>query len=314
VLVVVKVLVLVGFVIAGAHAVDPANWQPYVPANEGGFTYGWEGIARAASLLFFAFLGFETVSTAAAETRNPHRDVPIGILGSLAICALLYVSVATVLTGLVPYRELGVADPIALAVDRIGWPVIATLIKIGALAGLGSVLLANAFGHSRVCYAMSNDGFLPQLFSTVHPKRNSLWKANLALASLAALGAALLPISVLADMISLGVALTFAMVAAALIDLRSREPEKAGRFRVPLGGVWINGIWFGTVPVLAIVVSFLMTLPVLLDLVSQIRHGEWLPACLLLTYLAIGLAIYMLYGKPRSQSQPPAATPSFQEV
>jgi APA family basic amino acid/polyamine antiporter len=135
----------------------------------------------------------------------------------------------------------------------------------------------------------------------VHPKRNSLWKANLALASLAGLGAALLPISVLADMISLGVALTFAMVAAALIDLRSREPEKEGRFRVPLGGVWIKDIWFGTVPVLAIVVSFLMTLPVLLDLVNQIRHGEWLPACLLAAYLAIGLAIYMLYGKPRAQ-------------
>jgi APA family basic amino acid/polyamine antiporter len=217
------------------------------------------------------------------------------------------VAVATVLTGLVPFRELGVADPIALAVDRIGWPVIATLIKIGALAGLGSVLLANAFGHSRVCYAMSNDGYLPRLFSHVHPTRNSLWKANLTLASLAGLGAALLPISVLADMISLGVALTFAMVAAALIDLRSREPEKQGRFRVPLGGVWINGIWYGTVPVLAIVVSFLMTLPVLLDLVGQIRHGEWLPAFLLLTYLAIGLAIYRWYGKPRAQREQLAA-------
>jgi APA family basic amino acid/polyamine antiporter len=307
VLVVIKVLVLVGFIIAGAHAVDPANWQPYVPANEGGFTYGWEGVARAASLLFFAFLGFETVSTAAAETRNPHRDVPVGILGSLAICALLYVLVATVLTGLVPFRELGVADPIALAVDRIGWPLIATLIKVGALAGLGSVLLANAFGHSRVCYAMSNDGLLPPLFSEVHPKRNSLWKANLALACLAALSAALLPISVLADMICLGVALTFVMVSIALIDLRSKEPEKAGRFRVPFGGIWINGVWLGTVPVLAIVASVLMTLPVMLDLLNQVRHGEWLPAGLLTIYLAAGLAIYLLYGKPRAQRDLAAA-------
>lgn len=307
VLVVIKVLVLVAFVLAGAHAVDPANWQPYVPPNEGGFAFGWEGVARAASLLFFAFLGFETVSTAAAETRNPHRDVPVGILGSLAICAFLYVAVATVLTGLVPYRELGVADPIALAVDRIGWPAIATMIKVGALAGLGSVLLANNFGHSRVCYAMSNDGFLPRLFSHVHPERNSLWKGSLFLASLAALGAALLPISVLADMISIGVALTFAMVALALIDLRSREPQKAGRFRVPFGGIWIKGIWFGTVPVLAIVASFLMTLPIVLDLVNQIRHGELLPACLLLTYLVIGLAIYLLYGKPRSQREQASA-------
>jgi APA family basic amino acid/polyamine antiporter len=311
VLVVVKVLVLVGFVLAGAHAVDPANWQPYVPPNEGGFTYGWEGIARAASLLFFAFLGFETVSTAAAETRDPHRDVPVGILGSLTICALLYVSVATVLTGLVPFRELGVADPIALAVDRIGWPAIATLIKVGALAGLGSVLLANAFGHSRVCYAMSSDGYLPRLFAHVHPIRNSLWKANLALASLAALGAALLPISVLADMICLGVSLTFAMVAISLIELRSREPEKAGRFRVPLGGLWINGVWLGTVPVLAIVVSVLMTLPVLLDLLNQIRHGEWLPAGLLIAYLAIGLAIYLWYGKPRARRQQFTPTPEL---
>ncbi|MCE3285260.1 MAG: amino acid permease, partial [Steroidobacteraceae bacterium] len=308
VLVVVKVLVLVGFVLAGAHAIDPANLQPYVPPNEGGFSYGWEGIARATSLLFFAFLGFETVSTAAAETRNPHRDVPVGILGSLAICALLYVAVATVLTGVVPFRELGVADPIALAVDRIGWPAFATLIKVGALAGLGSVLLANAFGHSRVCYAMSNDGYLPGLFCAVHPTRNSLWKANIALASLAALGASLLPISVLADMISLGVSVTFATVAISLIDLRSREPERAGRFRVPLGGVWISGIWFGTVPVLAVAVSLMMMLPVVLDLVGQVRHGEWLPAGLLITYLAIGFAIYVLYGKPRAQGRQTAAT------
>src|SRR5687767_632331 len=155
---------------------------------------------------------------------------------------------------------------------------------------------------------MSDDGYLPRLFSEVHPKRNSLWKANLMLASLAGLGAALLPISVLADMISLGVALTFAMVAISLIDLRSKEPEKAGRFRVPLGGIWINGVWFGTVPVLAIVVSLLMTLPVLLDLVNQIRHDEWLPAILLITYLAIGIAIYLLYGRPRAQRQQTAAT------
>lgn len=299
VLVVVKILVLVGFVLAGAHAVDPGNWHPYVPDNEGGFTYGWEGVARGASLLFFAFLGFETVSTAAAESRNPHRDVPIGILGSLAICTFLYVMVSVVLTGLVPFRELGVADPIALAVDRIGWPVVATLIKVGALAGLGSVLLANAFGHSRVCYAMSTDGFLPRLFAQIHPRRNSLWKANLTLAGIAAFGAALLPISVMADLISFGVAFMFTMVAVSLIHLRSTRPELVARFRVPLGGVRIGGIWFGIVPVLAIVVSFAMTLPVALDLLSQVRRGEWLPACLLLTYMALGFAIYMFYGKPR---------------
>ncbi len=313
VLVVVKVVVLVGFVVAGLHAVDPANWHPYVPANEGGFTYGWEGVARGASLLFFAFLGFETVSTAAAETRNPKRDVPIGILGSLALCTLLYVAVALVLTGLVPFRQLGVPDPIALAVDRIGYPVIATLIKIGALAGLGSVLLANAFGHSRVCFAMARDGLLPRLFMQVHPRRNSLWKANLLLAAIAACSAALLPLSVMADMISFGVALTFSMVAVCLMHLRTTQPELASRFRVPLGGVWIRGAWIGVVPVLAILASLLMTLPVALDLIGQVRRGEWLPASLLTLYVVLGLAVYLFYGRPQAARRLAAArvaTPS----
>jgi APA family basic amino acid/polyamine antiporter len=301
ILVVVKVLVLLGFIVVGAMAVDPANWTPFVPANEGGFTYGWEGVARAASLLFFAFLGFETVSTAAAETRNPQRDVPIGILGSLAICTGLYVLAAVVLTGLVPFRELGVPDPIALAVDRIGWPQFAVLIKIGALAGLASVLLANAFGHSRVCYAMSRDGLLPDLFNRLHPTRNSLWIGNLLLAAIAAISAALLPISVMADLISFGVAFMFAMVAVSLIHIRSTQSHLLGRFRVPFGGVRIGGIWFGVVPVLAIVMSFAMTLPVALDIIGQARNGDWLPALLLLAYAALGLLLYLLYGRPRAR-------------
>ncbi len=300
VLVVVKVLVLISFIVVGATAVDPANWTPFVPPNEGGFTYGWEGVARAAALLFFAFLGFETVSTAAAETRNPQRDVPIGILGSLAICATLYVLAAVVLTGLVPFRELDVPDPIALAVDRIGWPQFAVVIKIGALAGLASVLLANAFGHSRVCYAMSRDGLLPDVFSRLHPTRNSLWIANLLLAALAAINAAMLPISVMADLISFGVAFMFAMVAVSLIRMRSTQPERLGRFRVPLGGVRIGGIWFGVVPVAAIMMSFAMTLPVALDIVQQARNGELLPVVLLAFYAAIGALLYRFYGRARA--------------
>ncbi|MCD9005978.1 amino acid permease [Luteimonas sp. XNQY3] len=301
ILVVVKVLVLVGFIGVGATEVDPANWSPFVPPNEGGFTYGWEGVARAAALLFFAFLGFETVSTAAAETRNPQRDVPIGILGSLAICATLYVLAAIVLTGLIPFRELDVPDPIALAVDRIGWPQFAVVIKIGALAGLASVLLANAFGHSRVCYAMSRDGLLPDLFSRLHPQRNSLSRANLLLAALAAINAALLPISVMADLISFGVALMFAMVAISLIRIRSTQPEAIGRFRVPLGGVRIRGIWFGVVPVGAIVLSFAMTLPVALDIVQQALAGDLLPVALLVVYAVIGGLLYRFYGRDRAR-------------
>lgn len=300
ILVVVKVLVLAAFIVVGATAVDPGNWSPFLPPNEGGFAYGWEGVARAAALLFFAFLGFETVSTAAAEARDPQRDVPIGILGALAICATLYVLAAVVLTGLVPFRELDVPDPIALAVDRIGWPQFAVVIKIGALAGLASVLLANAFGHSRVCYAMSRDGLLPDVFGRLHPTRNSLWIGNLLLAALAAINAALLPISVMADLISFGVAFMFAMVAVSLIRMRSTQPERLGRFRVPLGGVRVGGVWYGTVPVLAIVLSFAMTLPVALDILQQARDGDLLPIALLGVYAAIGALLYRCYGRARA--------------
>lgn len=313
-LVVLKVGVLAGFILVGAQAVDPANWTPFVPPNEGGFAYGWEGVARAASLLFFAFLGFETVSTAAAETRMPQRDVPIGILGSLAVCTLLYVLSAFVLTGLVPFRELGVPDPIALAVDRIGMPAFATLIKIGALAGLASVLLANAFGHSRVCYAMSCDGYLPKLFSRIHPTRNSLARGNLLLAAVAAVGAALLPISVMADLISFGVAFMFAMVAVSLIHMRNTQPDLERKFRVPLGGIRIRGVWFGVVPVLAIVTSFVMTLPVALDILSQARRGDWLSSILLGLYALAGLSLYLFYGRPRAQRRLAASQPNCKEA
>jgi APA family basic amino acid/polyamine antiporter len=306
-LVVLKVAVLVSFILVGAVAVDPANWSPFVPPNEGGFTYGWEGVARGASLLFFAFLGFETVSTAAAETRAPQRDVPIGILGSLAICTTLYVLSAFVLTGLVPFRELGVPDPIALAVDRIGMPAFAILIKVGALAGLASVLLANAFGHSRVCYAMSRDGYLPKLFSWIHPTRHSLAKGNLVLAAIAAVSAALLPISVMADLISFGVAFMFAMVAVSLIHMRNTQPHLERRFRVPFGGVRIGGIWFGVVPVLAIVTSFVMTMPVALDIIGQARRGDYLSSILLGVYALVGISLYLFYGRPRARR---FATPS----
>ncbi|MFT4196833.1 MAG: amino acid permease [Pseudoxanthomonas sp.] len=306
VLVVIKVAVLGAFIVAGATAVDPANWHPFVPANEGGFAYGWPGVLRAASLLFFAFIGFETVSTAAAETRNPQRDVPVGILGALLVCALLYVLTAIVLTGLVPFRELGVPDPIALAVDRIGWPGFAAVIKLGALAGLGSVLLANAFGHSRVCYAMAKDGLLPDLFTHVHGTRGSLWKANFLLAAIAAFNAALLPIAVLADLITFGVSFTFVAVAISLIRLRRTHPDLERRFKVPLGGVTVGGTWFGVIPVAAILASMAMAVPVALDILGQARRGDWLPFCLLLGYGVVGWLIYRGYGRARARLRPPA--------
>ena len=309
VLVAIKIAVLVGFVVVGAGAVDAAHWTPFVPDNEGGFAYGWQGVVRAASLLFFAFLGFETVSTAAAETADPQRDVPRGILGSLGVCTLLYVLVAVVLTGLVPFRELGVPDPIALAVDRIGMPGFAVLIKLGALAGLASVLLANAFGHSRVCYAMARDGLLPGLFTVIDPRRGSLWQANLALAAVAAVAAALLPVAVIADIVSFGVAFMFSTVAIALMRLRGQGAPPADGFRVPFGGPVVRGLWLGAVPVLAIVCSVSMVLPVALDILGQLRRGDWLPAALLGGYCALGAVLYFGYGRRRALARDAAGPP-----
>jgi len=174
-LVAVKLLVLAAFVAVGVGAVKPVNWTPFIPANQGGFAFGWQGVLRAASLLFFAYLGFETVSTAASEARNPKTSIPIGILGALIICTVVYIVVAAVLTGVVPYRLLGVADPIAVAADRMGRPQMAVLIKLGALMGLSSVLLVNAYGHSRVAFAMARDGLLPALFARLHPRTRAPW-------------------------------------------------------------------------------------------------------------------------------------------
>src|SRR5512134_1479133 len=212
VLVLLKISVLGGLVVVGASAVEPSNWVPLVPPNEGGFAFGWQGVLRAASLLFFAYIGFETVSTAAAEARNPQRDIPIGILGSLAACTVIYIAVAAVLTGIVPYRELGVPDPIALAIDRIGMPVLASLVKVGALAGLTSVLLVNAFGQSRVAFAMSRDGLLPPLFSRLGARVPTPTAGIVLFGIVSAVGAALLPLSLLGDLTSIGTALAFATV------------------------------------------------------------------------------------------------------
>ena len=301
ILVLIKVAVLVAFIAVGSRYLEAANWHPFLPTNEGGFAYGWPGVLRAAAMLFFAYLGFETVSMAAAETRNPRRDVPIGILGSLVVCTLLYIAAAAVLTGLVPFRELGVPDPVALAVDRIGWPGFAIVIKIGALTGLASVLLANAYGHSRMCLTMARDGLMPPVFTRVHPRFHTPWKGNLVLGGIAAILAALLPISVLGDLICLGVASAFIVVCLSVMWLRTNRPELHGGFRVPLGGVRIGRYWIGVVPVLGIVLCLSMMAPVLADIFEQMRRGDLLPATILVLYVAAGIAMYLFYGLRHSR-------------
>ncbi len=303
VLVLIKIAVLLAFVAVGSQFIDAANWRPFLPANEGGFAYGWPGVLRAAAMLFFAYLGFETVSMAAAEARQPRRDVPVGILGSLVVCTILYIAAGAVLTGLVPFRELGVPDPVALAVDRIGWPGFAVLIKIGALTGLGSVLLANAYGASRISLSIARDGLLPAFFTRVHPKLGTPWLASVAFGAASALLAALLPISILGDLICLGIASAFIVVCIAVMWLRSRRPDLRGGFRVPLGGVWIGRTWIGVVPVLGIVMCLAMMAPVLGDMVAQVRRGDVLPASILVVYVLAGASLYLGYGQRRARRQ-----------
>ncbi len=301
ILVVVKTLVLATFVAVGVGAIEPHNWHPLVPPNEGGFAYGWQGVLRAASILFFAYFGFETVSTAASEARNPQKDMPFGILGALGVSTLVYIVVAAVLTGVVPFRELGVPDPIAVAADRIGHPRMAMLIKLGALMGLSSVLLVNAYGQSRIAFAMARDGLLPGLFSRVHPRFRTPYAGIILLCAISAVLAALFPLSVLADLVSLGTGVAFSIVCVSLIWLRSTRPDLKRPFKVPLGGVWVRGVWLGTIPVAAIIMCWLMVVPVAMDIIAHAVRGHTGSAWILGGYLLAGALMYLFYGLRNSR-------------
>ena len=299
-LVVVKVAVLAVVISVGVGAIDPANWKPFIPPHEGEFAFGWPGIVRAASILFFAYLGFETVSTAASESRNPQRDMPIGILGALVVCTVLYLAVAAVLTGVVPYRELGVADPVALAVDRMGRPGVAIFVKVGALMGLASVLLVNAYGQSRITFQMSRDGMLPGIFSRVHERFRTPHRGIIVLGAVSAVAAAFFPIGMLADLVSLGAGLAFATVAFCTMWLRTQRPDLPRPFRVPLGGFRIGRAWIGYIPTMAFVLCIAMILPVLIDIGLQAAAGRPLMAVFLAVYVATGAALYAGYGRRNS--------------
>lgn len=299
-LVVVKVAVLAVVISVGVGAIDPANWDPFIPPHEGEFSFGWPGVVRAASILFFAYLGFETVSTAASEARNPQRDLPVGILGALFICTALYLAVAAVLTGVVPYRELGVADPVAVAVDRMGHPGVAIFVKVGALMGLASVLLVNAYGQSRITFQMSRDGMLPPAFSRVHERLRTPYRGLILLGAVSAACAAFFPIAMLADLVSLGAGLAFATVCFCTMWLRARRPDLPRPFRVPLGGFRIGRAWIGYIPSIALVLCIAMISPVLIDIGFQAASGEPLMAVFLTAYVLLGTVLYIAYGRRRS--------------
>jgi basic amino acid/polyamine antiporter, APA family len=292
IIVFIKVGVLLAFIGMGVAFVNIQNWQPFIPENEGGFTYGWPGVFRAASVIFFAYVGFEAVSTAAAEAKNPSRDVPIGVLGSLVVCTVIYMLVAAVLTGVVPFRELGDPAPIALAVDRMDMDWFSLLIKIGAVAGLTSVMLILTYGQSRIFYAMARDGLLPRFFATLHGKFRTPWIGTIVLGLMIAFAAAMLPIQILGDLVSLGTATAFGIVCVSVMWLRRARPDLERPFRAPGGAA---------TPLLGIVFAIIMAAPLVLDIFGKAASGDPIPAYLLTGYLALGALIYILYGYRNSR-------------
>ncbi|MCC6919753.1 MAG: amino acid permease [Alphaproteobacteria bacterium] len=278
----VKLAVVLLFIALGVGAIDTANWSPLIPENHGNFgEFGLTGVLRGASVVFFAFIGFDAVSTAAQEARNPQRDMPIGILGSLAICTLLYVAVSAVMTGLVSYTQLNVAAPIGLAVDVLGLPWISFIIDIGVLAGLTTVILVSLYGQTRIFYTMSHDGLLPPLFAHIHPSWRTPWLSQIVIGAFVAIAAALAPLDILGELVSIGTLFAFMLVCGAVIYLRKSDADRFRPFRVP--GVPV-------VPILGILCC--------LGLMYFLPLDTWLR---LIIWLGIGLAIYAFYGRHHSR-------------
>jgi basic amino acid/polyamine antiporter, APA family len=275
-LVAIKSVVLVVFVVAGASYVKRANLTPFVPPNLGPFgQFGWSGVLRGAGVMFFAYIGFDAVSTAAQEARNPSRDMPIGILGSLAICTVIYMLVAVVLVGIVPYRQLNVADPLAVGIDATGITWLSPVIKVAALFGLFSTMLVQLLGQTRIFYSMSRDGLLPRVFATVHPRFRTPHVSTVLTGLIIAMLAGLTPIGVLGQLVSIGTLLAFVLVSIGVVILRSTAPDVPRPFRTP---------WVPFVPIAGAVICLAQMVG--LPLATWER---------LLIWLAIGLVVYFSY-------------------
>jgi len=279
IMVAIKVGVVLLFIIFGARHVQPANWQPYMP-------FGYHGMLSAAALVFFAFIGFDAVTSAAEEVKKPSRDLPIGIIGSLAVCAVLYVVVSAIMTGIVPYQKfLGVDHPVSLALQYAGENWIAGFVDLGAILGMTTVILVMAFGQTRIIFAMSRDGLLPKRLSTVHPRFHTPFFATWLVGIVFGLIAATIPLNILAELINIGTLAAFTMVSVAVVVLRKRRPDLPRAFRCP-------GVPY--VPALAVILCVgLMTF---LSWVTWVAFSIW---------LVLGLIIYFGYARRRSLLHPP---------
>ncbi|MEI6440309.1 MAG: amino acid permease [Alphaproteobacteria bacterium] len=308
IVVAIKLTVVIAFIIIGSRYVNPANWHPLIPAQipsppagtpmdmlhqigralmgvmtgDTSTKYGVGGVIHAAAVIFFAYLGFEAVSTAGAESRNPAKDMPIGILGALAICTVLYIATSAVLVGIVPYASLDNPAPIATAVNHIGLPWFAVLVKIGAIAGLSSVMLVLLYGQTRIFYTMSRDGLLPKALSVVHPKFKTPWINTIVVGIAACCAAGFMSLDALADLSNVGSLAAFAIVCITVIYLRTSAPDLVRPFRTPL---------FPLVPILGAI----MCLVLLKSLMSSPATSKFF-----LIYLAIGIVIYFVFGRNNS--------------
>lgn len=283
-IVLVKVIVILLFIAFGVNYIVPENLTPFIPENTGAFGhFGWSGIFRAAGVIFFAYIGFDAVSTAAQESLNPQKDMPWAILGSLAICTVLYILVGLVMTGIVSYTNLNDPAPVAVAVNTAGegmaW--LRMPIKIGAIAGLSSVILVMLMGQPRIFFSMSRDGLLPKSFGKVHPKFKTPYITTIITGSVALVVSGIFPIGILGELVSIGTLLAFVLVCAGILVLRYKRPDIHRPFKTP---------FFPAVPILGVLSS--------LGVMATLPGDTWLR---LIIWMAIGIVIYFAYSRHHSK-------------
>jgi APA family basic amino acid/polyamine antiporter len=281
VIVFIKVSILILLIVLGLPLINQENWGgKFIPPSDEWFHYGWSGICRAAGVVFFAYIGFDAVSTTAQEAKNPQRDMPLGIIGSLVICTILYCLGALVLTGVVNYKQLYVPDPVAVATDAMGKPWLSFYVKIGAIAGLSSVILVMLMSQPRIFYAMAKDGLLPAIVGKIHPRFHTPYITTIITGLIVMTAAGLVPLSIAGELTSIGTLFAFAVVSGGVLYLRITQPDIERPFRAP-------AIWF-TAP-MGVITAVLLMLTLPLD--TWIRLVVW---------MVIGLVIYFVYGAHHS--------------